>query len=350
MAQQVLLLIVSSASWVNLRLSLRLKRLINHFMSASQFFSRKQKPGFSARPVFDPEALFDKNEPTSPHSLGRDIRCAVRLVTIFIWGFIACCLQTILIYMPGRLHVRFPCFFWKIVCAIMGIRVHTIGNRAGGVYTENDVQKGKKPVLFIANHSSWLDILVLGCVLPTLFISKQEVRNWPFIGILTRLGGTIYISRNRRETGQEVTEVMNRLKEGYNIALFPEGTSSDGMRVLPFLSSLFAIAKPLQKRGGADKNTQPPPLLVQPISVVYDRLEGLPVGKNRRSSVFSWFGDMDLAPHLWSLGKWRSMRASIYFHPPLDPDDFPSRKMLANKTYQVITQGTEDLRQNRLET
>lgn len=228
----------------------------------------------------------------------------------------------------------------------MGIKINIVGKRAGGIYTEHDLKKGKKPILFIANHTSWLDILVLGRVLPTLFISKQEVRNWPLIGILTRLGGTIYISRNRHETAQEIAEVSDRLKKGYNIALFPEGTSSDGMRVLPFLSSLFAIAKPVKQRGETESSS--PPLLVQPVSVVYDRLEGLPVGKNRRSSVFSWFGDMDLAPHLWSLGKWRSMRASIYFHPPLDPDDFPSRKTLANKTYEVIAQGTENLRQNRL--
>ncbi|WP_236646412.1 lysophospholipid acyltransferase family protein [Aristophania vespae] len=227
-------------------------------MPAPTPLPNKHSRGSSSRPVFDPEALFDKNEPTSPRSLGRSIRCTLRLIAIFFWGLISCCFQAILIHAPGRLHVQFPCFFWKIVCTIMGIDIHTKGQRIGEIYSDKDINLGKRPVLYIANHSSWLDILVLGTVLPTLFIAKQEVRTWPLIGVLTRLGGTIYVSRNRQGTGQEVSDVTKRLREGYNITLFPEGTSSDGMRVLPFLSSLFAIAKPVKKRDMIEDENVPP--------------------------------------------------------------------------------------------
>ena len=86
--------------------------------------------------------------------------------------------------------------------------------------------------------------------------------------------------------------------------------------------------------------------LVQPVSVVYDRLAGLPVG-NARRAVFAWYGDMDLASHFWQLAQWRSMRASILLHPPLDPADFPTRKALAQAAWDAVAEGAALLRQNR---
>ena len=86
--------------------------------------------------------------------------------------------------------------------------------------------------------------------------------------------------------------------------------------------------------------------LIQPVSIVYDRLAGLPVTRSRRS-VFAWYGDMDLAPHLWQAAQWRGKRVSLQFHPPLDPADFPSRKALSQAAWQVIADGASALRQNR---
>ena len=130
------------------------------------------------------------------------------------------------------------------------------------------------------------------------------------------------------------------LDRGDNLILFPEGTSSDGSRVLPFRSSFFALA---QTRNGEDLSRQP---LIQPVSVVYDRLNGLPTGRASRP-VFAWYGDMDIASHFWQLSQNTALRATVLLHQPLDPAQYPDRKALSNAVWKVIADGAATLRQNR---
>ena len=105
------------------------------------------------------------------------------------------------------------------------------------------------------------------------------------------------------------------LKAGDNLILFPEGTSSDGSRVLPFRTSFFAVA---EARAGEERSELP---LIQPVSVVYDRLGGLPAGRASRP-VFAWYGDMDIASHFWRLAQHIGLRATVLVHTPLDPGLF----------------------------
>ncbi|EHH69411.1 1-Acyl-sn-glycerol-3-phosphate acyltransferase [Gluconobacter morbifer G707] len=297
-----------------------------------------------SRPVLDENADFSGFQPTTPSTLMGRVQCVVRLVLVLLWGFWICSIQGILIRLPGPAKILFPRLFWKGIGRILGIRTRVVGRIAGGVRSRKDVERGARPVVYVANHCSWLDIVVIGSVLPVVFVAKGEIGAWPLIGSAARVGGTIFVSRNRRDTGREVAEMAARLRSGSDIVLFPEGTSSDGSRVLQFMSSFFAIAKPGRlERKEAEKA---PPVLIQPISLVYDRLEGLPVGRSRRN-VFSWYGDMDLTPHIWSFGQWRSMGATLLMHPPLDPDDFKSRKQLANATFQAVNEGAAELRHGR---
>jgi lyso-ornithine lipid O-acyltransferase len=191
-----------------------------------------------------------------------------------------------------------------------------------------------RQVVFVSNHSSWLDVPALGGRLDACFISKDEVGHWPFVSTIARLGRTVFVSRQRHATGRERDVLRERLAAGDNLLLFPEGTTSDGSRVLPFRSSFFAIAE------GAD------PPLIQPVSVVYDRLGGLPTGRASRP-VFAWYGDMDLASHFWRLAQRRGLRVSILLHPPLDPTRFASRKALSHAVWQAVADGASTLRQNR---
>ncbi|WP_338126187.1 lysophospholipid acyltransferase family protein [Gluconobacter kondonii] len=296
------------------------------------------------RPVVDENAAFPAFQPTTSTSLYSRLRCALRLSFVLIWTFWACSLQAVLVRLPGRLKIMMPRIYWRGVCRILGIKTKVIGSSAGGVRTAKDVRNGKRPVVFVANHCSWLDIAIIGSELPVVFVAKGEVGKWPLIGTASRLGRTIFVSRNRKDTGRELQEMAAHLWYGDDIVLFPEGTSSDGSRVLPFLSSFFAVAKP----GRLEKVGLPkaPPVLIQPVSVVYDSLEGLPVGRSRRN-VFSWYGDMDLAPHLWSFGQWRTMGASLMLHEPITPDEFLSRKDLSRATYEAVSTGAADLRRAR---
>ncbi|QCE32132.1 1-acyl-sn-glycerol-3-phosphate acyltransferase [Acetobacteraceae bacterium] len=301
--------------------------------------------GKFVRPVVDPEQFFRSSPGFRVKSPLNPIRAVFRLLCILVWGTVACLFQALLWRLPGSVCMRFPRVFWGGVCKIMGVEIRQIGRPIGKANVGRFRDASKSPVLFVANHTSWLDIAVMGQAINTIFVAKKEVRRWPLVGILTYLGGTIYISRDKQGTQQEVKEMLGKLKDGYNITLFPEGTTSSGTFLRPFLSTLFSLAKP--KLYGKEFAKEMPTPLIQPVSVVYDQLEGLPIGRSRRAGVFSWFGDMDFVPHLWKIAQWRSLRATVLFHPPLDPNEFPSRKAMSATAHEIIRHGAEALRQNR---
>jgi 1-acyl-sn-glycerol-3-phosphate acyltransferase len=235
-------------------------------------------------------------------------------------------IQALCLALPGRAKVAFARFYWSIVCRLLGLRVQLIGSPAGAL--------DGRPVVFISNHSSWLDVPVLGGRLEACFVSKDEVGQWPLVGTVARLGRTVFISRRRHAIGRERDVLRERLAGGDSLLLFPEGTTSDGSRVLPFRTAFFAIAE----------GVEPP--LVQPVSVVYDRLAGLPTGRAARP-VFAWYGDMDLSTHFWRFAQHRGLRATVLLHPPLDPARFASRKALSHAVWQMVADGASRLRQNR---
>ena len=253
---------------------------------------------------------------------------------------ISVCVQGVLVAVPGRAKVAFARAYWRGVRELLGMQVRLLGQAAGG----SAGRVGGRPVVYVSNHSSWMDIVVLGAQLRGCFVSKRDVAGWPVVGTVARLGRTVFVSRNRSATASEKVDMMARLRGGDDLILFPEGTSSDGSRVLPFHTTFFAMAKPVADRDGRAPSTDGP--LVQPISLVYDRLAGMPVGRAGRP-MFAWFGDMDLARHFWRLAQWRGMRATILFHEPLDPADYPSRKELAAAAWESVASGAAALRQNR---
>ena len=256
----------------------------------------------------------------------RPIRVVRRGGGVLLFTLPCMLIQALLLALPGRLKAVFPRFYWARVCGLLGIEVRVVGTPVSGA--------GTRPVVFISNHSSWLDVPVLGGRLDACFVSKDEVGGWPFVGTVARLGRTVFISRQRHATGRERDMMRQRLVVGDNLLLFPEGTTSDGSRVLPFRTAFFAVAE------GAD------PPLIQPVSVVYDRLAGLPTGRASRP-VFAWYGDMDLATHFWRLGQYRGLRATVLLHPPLDPVLYASRKELSQAVWRVVADGASRLRQNR---
>ena len=154
------------------------------------------------------------------------------------------------------------------------------------------------------------------------------------ISTIAKLGRSVFVSRSRGSTGRERNDMTERLAAGDNLLLFPEGTTSDGARVLPFRSAFFAITEGEHRP------------IVQPVSIVYDRLGGLPTGRANRP-LFSWYGDMDIASHFWQIGQHRGMRCTVLLHAPLDPAHFANRKELANTVWKACADGAATLRQNR---
>lgn len=257
----------------------------------------------------------------------RRIRVVRRLILILLWTLLCMPLQAICLLLPGRPKVAFARLYWAVFSRLLGLRVRLIGKIANGA---------GRPMLFVSNHSSWVDIPVLGGVLDGCFVSKSDVAGWPVISTIARLGRTVFVSRQRGATIRERDEMRVRLTRGDNLVLFPEGTSSDGSRVLPFRSSFFAVA---DGRG-------PGAPLIQPVSVVYDRLGGLPAGRASRP-VFAWYGDMDIASHFWRLGQQSGLRVTILLHAPIDPARFPDRKSMSQAVWTIVAGGAATLRQNR---
>lgn len=281
------------------------------------------------------------------------VRAALRLGALVVWVPLSVGFEACLLPVPGTAKIRWTRVIWGVLCKILGLRIRVIGQRVGTVGGPTARKRGERPVIYIANHMSWLDVPVLGTLLPSVFVAKGDIEKWPVMGLISQIGRTIFVSRQRNTTGRERDEMISRMNGGDNLVLFPEGTSSDGSRVLPFMSAFFAIAKAPKLRGKgaeaaeaaatADDSSMTP--LIQPVSLVYDELNGLPLCRFRRP-VFSWYGDMDLGPHVWQLLQWRGGRATVVLHEPLDPDLFPSRKALAQATWKAVAEGAATLRQH----
>ncbi len=179
---------------------------------------------------------------------------------------------------------------------------------------------GEGPVLYTANHVSYLDIPILGELLDAAFVAKAEVARWPVIGPLAKLQRTIFIERTATRASVENVEARDRLAAGESVIIFPEGTSSDGQRVLPFKSALFEIAKPW--RLGRD-------IWIQPVSVAYPRYaDGRPL-TGGLEACYAWYGDATLFGHLLRVFGLRGAVVEMTFHEPVRASAFPDRKALA---------------------
>lgn len=221
--------------------------------------------------------------------------------------------QEVLVRSGSRWARTFPHWYHRQVCRLLGIRLNIVGELARD-----------RPVLLVANHTTWLDIPVLSAVAPVSFVAKKEVSTWPFVSALARLQRTVFVDRTRRSAvGTTAGEIVGRLAKGDTIVLFAEGTSSDGNRVLPFMTSLFAAAKP----SGDDANAAPD-AVVQTLSTVYTRLHGLPLGRADRPRV-SWYGDMEMRSHAWEVLKSGPLDVEIRIGPPVPLASFADRKELA---------------------
>lgn len=183
---------------------------------------------------------------------------------------------------------------------------------------------------FVANHSSWIDIVALQRAAAPFLVSKAEVRAWPGIGLIGRAIGTMFIDRRPAAAKVQEGELLARLARGDHMALFPEGTSSDGQRVLPFKSSLFGVFF-APELGGR--------VAVQPVTIHYRPGPHLP------REFYAWWGEMDFATHLRDVLA-RSVGGSVelVFHAPLDVAASGGRKALAEAAGLAVRGELERLR------
>ncbi|MGG5810823.1 lysophospholipid acyltransferase family protein [Falsiroseomonas sp. CW058] len=277
---------------------------------------RRKAISFSAS---DPDSIWGDVLGLRP--LGGRFRAVRRMVTALAWTLLCIPVQALLLLLPGRGRLVFPKVYYAVLCRLIGLRIQVVGEATRD-----------RPVLFVSNHTSWLDVLVLGATLEACFVAKSEVGTWPLIRTVARLGRTVFVSRSRSGTKGEAGAIRERMGRGDSIILFPEGTTSDGGRVLPFRSAFLSVADHAR--------------LVQPVSVVFDRLGGLPACRRDRP-LFAWYGDMDIGSHFWRLARRPGARATVVLHAPVDPAAYPDRKALTAACAAVVAESCGVLRQNR---
>jgi lyso-ornithine lipid O-acyltransferase len=261
----------------------------------------------------------------------RGLRAWLVLTAFFAFTFPLMPLQLLFLWTGSRYVRTFPHWYHRQVCRIVGIHLHVDGAVAR-----------ERGVLLISNHVSWLDITVLSAVAPVSFVAKQEVASWPFVNWLAKLQRSVFVDRTRRsEVTDKANEILARLEAGDHVVLFAEGTSSDGNNVVPFKTPLFAAVKPTRGEPlGAD-------LCAQTLALTYTKLHGLPLCRRGRP-VVAWYGDMDLASHVWRLLGLGPLDAQIRIGPPVRLDDFTDRKELARYAEgKVRNDVTELLRGSR---
>ena len=251
-------------------------------------------------------------EPPDPAPIGLAgwLRVLVKgpLLAVLVFGGLVILLVIRLVEKPVHgTHRPWTPWITQGVCRaafwIIGIRHRTHGARmseAGAV---------------VANHASWLDIFALNARKRVYFVSKAEVAGWPGIGWLARATGTVFIERVARKAAEQRDVFRTRLLAGHKLLFFPEGTSSDGRRVLPFKSTLFAAFFSDELRDL---------MHLQPVTVVYTAPEGAD------PRFYGWWGDMGFGGHLVQvLAASRQGAVDIHYHTPVKVADFADRKVLA---------------------
>ena len=217
-----------------------------------------------------------------------------------------------------------PHYYHRGVCWLLGVRITIKGDpiRTGGS-------------LIAANHSSWLDIPVLSACAPVSFVAKSEVNEWGIFGVLARLQRTMFVDRTRRSATATFRDAMQtRLARGDHLVLFPEGTSNDGNRVLPFKSALMGAADCDVRVAGNEESK----VRVQPVSIAYCALHAIPMGRAHRH-FFAWYGDMELLPHLWSALCKGPLDIEVRFHEPVTIAQFANRKELTRHCERKVADG-----------
>lgn len=200
-----------------------------------------------------------------------------------------------------------PFYYHRLLCKIIGIDV---------------VIKGAAPTrgLIVANHISWTDIPVLSATCPLSFIAKREVSQWPFFGWLANLQGCEFINRESRQSTQpSANRLKQRLVNNDILVLFPEGTSGNGRKLLPFKSAFFSIVE----------NSE---ITVMTATLVYSSRQGLPLSQRQWYNV-SWMGGQSLLPNLWNMLSHSPLKVEVIFGSLANEG---SRKSLARAAEDII--------------
>ena len=239
------------------------------------------------------------------------IKCVLFLVVIvvmfwpvfFLWGFAM-----------ERVRARVVCVFYTIIGRISGVRMKV----------EGKISK-LRPLMLVANHTSYLDIFVLGTLVPISFTPKLEIRSWPIIGFFCVLADCVFIERRPTDMQRVQKEMAGRLSNGKVLGLFPEGTTGDGFHIMPFKSGFLSLVE--------DHD-----LPLQPVSIAYTHIGEVPLSAENREKI-AWIGEASFLDHFWRMLKMPSVEVVVTLYDVERIAGYEDRKALAKQCEKVIREG-----------
>lgn len=258
-----------------------------------------------------------------------NFKASLKLLSLIVWF----CLW----YPPVWIAVRLNKLSWRDAMAqlfnrgmvrIIGIRLKVTGALADA-----------RPLLLVANHTSYLDIPLLASCAPLCFTPKSDIAGWPVIGSMSRLAGAIFIDRRTEKMLEMKQALKASLSAGRVVCLFPEATTGNGLHLQPFKSGFFALA---------DEEINGSPLTIQPACITYTQIAGLPITSSQWPSV-AWYSDMELAPHAWDMFKLGPISAEISFLPPITIPPSGDRKKIAAQCQQLIAKKLQEMKNPSLD-
>src|SRR5436305_2026666 len=249
------------------------------------------------------------------------------IVVLLVFALVTLALmpvQWLAVALKRPLRRRIPVFYHRFVCRLLGVRVRT----TGALVTA-------RPLLIVANHSSWLDISIITSLAPVVFVAKAEIARWPFFGLLAKLQRSVFVERDRRQkTGEVNAEIARRLAEGDPVLLFGEGTAGDGNRVLPFRTALIGAARDAIASAGDVSQ-----VWIQPLSIAYVSQQGIPLGRHLRPRA-AWYGKMKLVEHIGRIVRSGAVDVSVTWGEPITYDGATDRKALARQLESSVRRHT----------
>jgi len=228
-------------------------------------------------------------------------------------------IQFIAVKLQLGLRKKIPLLWHRLALKLVGMNV---------------VVKGNPPthgsLFIVANHVSWTDIPVMGSIMELCFIAKQEVDELPGARTLARMQRTVFVKREEKNAvGEQVNEITQRILAGDVMVLFGEGSTGDGSHIGEFKSSLLGAAQYAITGGGVKE------VIIQPVSIAYTGLQGMPLGRFTRSNT-AWCGDLDLAPHALYIMLKSAWDVEVTFGEPIRFDEHTNRRKVASEVREQV--------------
>lgn len=255
----------------------------------------------------------------------KSILAAIKALLIALSALLVTVLQTIyylfFFWNTDKYVWFFPSLFHKLACLITGIKTSFHGDNFGKTH------KGK-PLLYASNHTTYLDIVVIGSWLRGMFVAKSDIAGWPVFGFLAKLQGTIFVERRPSAARKQKDVLKEYVNKGAHLVIFPEGTTTLGTDVLKFKSSLFGAFMPDESKEET--------IYIQPMAVTYTHMDGSVLNDETRE-ILAWYRDDEsLIPHLWRFLKHGKIKVTISFADPIAIQKTDDRKDLAQQSWHAV--------------